>query len=79
MSNVIFNVIQGGTRVKKMNSLDYTKLEVFLYQPIKMIKESSNFEKKIKKRKIDQIQDHGTEFGPILLRRISEDYNIQIN
>ena len=28
--------------------------------------------------KIDQIQDHGTEFGPILLRRISEDYNIQI-
>ena len=43
-----------------------------------MIKECNNFEKK-SKRKIDQIPDHGTEFGPILLRRISEDYNIQIN
>ena len=33
-----------------MNSLDYTKLEVFLYQPIKMIKESNNFEKKNEKK-----------------------------
>ena len=62
-----------------MNSLDYTNLEGFLYQPIKVIKESNNFEKNIKKRKIDRIPDHGTEFGPIFLRRISEDYNIQIN
>ena len=32
-----------------MNSLDYTKLEVFLYQLIKMIKESNNLKKKIEK------------------------------
>ena len=33
-----------------MNSLDYTKLEVFLYQLIKMINESNNLKKKSKKK-----------------------------
>ena len=44
-----------------------------------MINESNKLKKKLKKRKIDQILDHGTEFGPLLLQRISENYNIQIN
>ena len=47
-----------------------------------MIKEIDHFEKirkNQKNQKIARIPCHGTEFGPNLLRRISDDYIKQIN